>query len=292
MSQITYVKDNREIRYKDLTQEEKDSIHVNVGGVWKDVDVTDPPGGNISSSWKDIIKGWVRVGGAWKEMYIKHDPVPSNMYILYKDAADVPGTATTVGTYNGYYPVPQTASLLSTGGTSTHVSSSHGNNSVTYTSYRNHSILAWRRTVGSSGWYTSNSSHRHTFSHSHPNSEYHTPPCADVLPTHSALYVNTGAVFFYESATPPSGWSNWTTYNGRYVRLRNAIANDANYASHGLDSQSLSTSTYTPSNVQDSYLRSVYYYRHYHAATHSHAAITNDYSRWSLNPVIDRKSVV
>lgn len=45
------------------------SIHINVGGVWKDLTGTDGPRINVASTWKTPDSVHINVGGVWKEVW-------------------------------------------------------------------------------------------------------------------------------------------------------------------------------------------------------------------------------
>jgi len=57
------------------------SIHINVGGVWKDLTGSDGPRINVASTWKTPDSVHINVGGVWKEVWTN---------IVY-DLSDMPG---------------------------------------------------------------------------------------------------------------------------------------------------------------------------------------------------------
>lgn len=67
------------------------TMHIKVGGVWKDVSV---PSVKVGGAWKDVSNGYVKVGGAWKEFYSSF--TPSDTIYTSSTSITVPAGATQI----------------------------------------------------------------------------------------------------------------------------------------------------------------------------------------------------
>lgn len=224
-----------------------------------------------------VLKDGVRIElpGIWalSPKYGKYDVldhIPSSLLIMYPTDADVPADAS-VWASEQIMPRGALSDIGTYAGSWTHSGSEHGGDTPsisTRSNYRN----VWRRTLGSSGYRVTQSSHGHSSSnHTHSSSENITPPWFGLIPTQGGAVVGANAVFMSDrDLASNDGWvEQFVSLGAQYLMfvLSQSSVTTGGYSSHGHSYVNWTTGTYTATLSQESYLRGIYFYqKHYHNA--------------------------
>jgi hypothetical protein len=263
-----------------LPLEVNDTMHVNVGGSWKEI--TDPQV-NVSDTWKEINEGWENVSGTWKQFYGRSS-IPDDLIGLSGQAISATGWSEITATYSGYW-LRVGSTYGSTGGANTHGHTNSNDGGITTSGSQAAPVSTVPSVWGSRA-------------HTHPT-KYHTHSAVNSYPARKNMrgWISSGTAIFPQnmfcfwngnSGTIPTGFT-YVAANGYYIRFTTGGTGSLNAASYNSHSSgTIYTGYRTPSNIacgpSGPSPQYVYYpTNHRHTCIHSHShSITLSYLRLVL----------
>jgi hypothetical protein len=193
---------------------------------------------------------------------------PENFVLLYQNANDAPEESVQLSAYTGRFARAITSGTPgATGGVETHSGADHG------TFSGSSSIIGNNRQFTdeslSSCYHNTLSTHSHTTNHTMPVDSVSLIPVYMALVAYTSKRAGKNALFLFDGATIPAGWTQYLGNSGRYLRFGNQLeTGGSNSHNHSFTGNS-GTANYNRN--QRSRCRNDLWRPHRHVINHTHA---------------------
>lgn len=216
--------------------------------------------------WYPVSQVSLYNGGAWKRLW---DPVPSNLIMLFDNASYINGTYDTALTgLHGRFPRGSTG-YGTTGGSTSHLGSSHGAPSSVVSSSEDR--LYARQTGSYNTSPNVYTAHTHDTTHSHGDTASNLPPYVDLIPVTTLLNrVRANSIWLTINTAVPAPWTSYSAALAKYLRFNSAYGTGGSTTHSHSFTGSISHTDPTSANcAQISYSYAVG--SHSHTINHSHS---------------------
>ena len=268
------------------------SIHVGVGGNWKEII---EPSLGINPSWKNVIESYVGVGGVWKRFF-KKVTLPENMICFFTSTPSSPWAV-----LNGVAASPDltTNQVLSRGGTAQGGSES-GDNTHTHSAHSGNSGDA-----NQSGGLAFNPlappwpgqrAHQHSVNHSH-SATSHIPAYHTLIPAKcNGAAIPVGGILFWDGASGsiPTGWSAYSALYDKYIRCSTTAGSTGGSPTHTHSYSGPSGSTAPGATNRSNVPGAVGTFDtsvHTHSIDHTHPATNHEPEYYTLIPIMASSAI-